>query len=195
MEKKIESQKLSLEKQIQTEKTLKIQVRPPTQVWKLSIFSLTFELQKTKNSYFLSSFVKNILLPQACIELWTSVRKHKYAFSHSSIDYCKPPSLLSLRVYIYHKKSFFFFNVACFCSQAVNKLSEVMAKRKDQERGGIRIVNSEVHKTKQENRKLQQDLKAERQKINSILFKHQKELEDVQAVSAPTTCLKYMQLI
>ncbi|XP_038134615.1 rho-associated protein kinase 2-like isoform X1 [Cyprinodon tularosa] len=66
--------------------------------------------------------------------------------------------------------------------QAVNKLSEVMAKRKDQERGGIRIVNSEVHKTKQENRKLQQDLKAERQKINSILFKHQKELEDVQAL-------------
>lgn len=68
--------------------------------------------------------------------------------------------------------------------QAVNKLAEVMNKRKGTGRGGVRGVDSEVHKKEKENRKLQLELKAERQNLNSIIIKYQKELDDMQAMVA-----------
>ncbi|KAM4713160.1 rho-associated protein kinase 2-like isoform 2-T4 [Anableps anableps] len=74
--------------------------------------------------------------------------------------------------------------------QAVNKLAEVMQKRKEKGRGGVRAVDSEVHKKEKENRKLQLELKAERQNLNSIIFKYQKELDDMQAMVVEETHMR-----
>lgn len=88
-------------------------------------------------------------------------------------------------LYLPYKRALFYCSLF-FCSQAVNKLAEVMNQKKEKGRGGVRAVDSEVHKKEKENRKLQLELKAERQNLNSIIFKYQKELDDMQAVSAPT---------
>ncbi|MEQ2158416.1 hypothetical protein GOODEAATRI_012104, partial [Goodea atripinnis] len=61
-------------------------------------------------------------------------------------------------------------------------LAEVMNKKKETGRGVVRGVDSEVHKKEKENRKLQLELKAERQNLNSIIIKYQKELDDMQAM-------------
>uniref|UniRef100_A0A3Q1F291 Rho-associated protein kinase 2 n=1 Tax=Acanthochromis polyacanthus TaxID=80966 RepID=A0A3Q1F291_9TELE len=65
--------------------------------------------------------------------------------------------------------------------QAVNKLAEVMNKR---EKGGHRSIDTEVHRKKQENRKLQLELRAEKEKLNSTIIKYQKELTEMQALIA-----------
>ncbi|XP_028997048.1 rho-associated protein kinase 1-like isoform X2 [Betta splendens] len=65
--------------------------------------------------------------------------------------------------------------------QAVNKLAEVM-NRRESERGGHRAVDSEVHRKEKENRKLQLELRAEKEKLNSTLIKYQRELMEMQAV-------------
>uniref|UniRef100_A0A8C6MCG1 non-specific serine/threonine protein kinase n=1 Tax=Nothobranchius furzeri TaxID=105023 RepID=A0A8C6MCG1_NOTFU len=70
-----------------------------------------------------------------------------------------------------------------FASQAVNKLAEVM-NRRESVRGGARGIDTEVHRKEKENRKLQLELKAERQKFNSTMMKYQKDLTDMQAVMA-----------
>uniref|UniRef100_A0A1A8BPP1 non-specific serine/threonine protein kinase n=2 Tax=Nothobranchius kadleci TaxID=1051664 RepID=A0A1A8BPP1_NOTKA len=67
--------------------------------------------------------------------------------------------------------------------QAVNKLAEVM-NRRESVRGGARGIDTEVHRKEKENRKLQLELKAERQKFNSTMMKYQKDLTDMQAVMA-----------
>ncbi|XP_032441181.1 rho-associated protein kinase 2-like isoform X1 [Xiphophorus hellerii] len=74
--------------------------------------------------------------------------------------------------------------------QAVNKLAEVMNQKKEKGRGGVRAVDSEVHKKEKENRKLQLELKAERQNLNSIIFKYQKELDDMQAMMVEETHMR-----
>lgn len=58
--------------------------------------------------------------------------------------------------------------------------------RRESERGGHRAIDSEVHRKEKENRKLQLELRAEKEKLNSTLIKYQRELMEMQAVSTPT---------
>uniref|UniRef100_A0A8C5EXH8 non-specific serine/threonine protein kinase n=1 Tax=Gouania willdenowi TaxID=441366 RepID=A0A8C5EXH8_GOUWI len=67
--------------------------------------------------------------------------------------------------------------------QAVNKLHEVMYRR-EKGRGGHRSIDTEVHKRDKENRKLQLELRAEKEKFNSTIFKYQKEMTEMQALIA-----------
>uniref|UniRef100_A0A8C5G851 non-specific serine/threonine protein kinase n=1 Tax=Gouania willdenowi TaxID=441366 RepID=A0A8C5G851_GOUWI len=69
------------------------------------------------------------------------------------------------------------------CFQAVNKLHEVMYRR-EKGRGGHRSIDTEVHKRDKENRKLQLELRAEKEKFNSTIFKYQKEMTEMQALIA-----------
>uniref|UniRef100_A0A3Q3B1U2 non-specific serine/threonine protein kinase n=1 Tax=Kryptolebias marmoratus TaxID=37003 RepID=A0A3Q3B1U2_KRYMA len=68
-------------------------------------------------------------------------------------------------------------------TQAVNKLAEVMNKR-ESVRVGHRGTDTEVHKKEKENRKLQLELKTERQKFNSTIIKLQKDMNELQALVA-----------
>lgn len=81
---------------------------------------------------------------------------------------------------------FFFFST----SQAVNKLAEVM-NRRETVRGGHRGTGTEVHRKEKENRKLQLELRAEKEKLNSTIIKYQREMTEMQAVSTQT--LQYGQ--
>ncbi|XP_076021402.1 rho-associated protein kinase 2-like isoform X2 [Genypterus blacodes] len=65
--------------------------------------------------------------------------------------------------------------------QAVNKLAEVM-NRRETVHGGHRGVDTEVRRKEKENRKLQLELRAEREKLNSTIIKYQRELNEMQAV-------------
>ncbi|XP_069014195.1 rho-associated protein kinase 2-like isoform X2 [Embiotoca jacksoni] len=67
--------------------------------------------------------------------------------------------------------------------QAVNKLAEVM-NRRETLRGGHRTIDTEVHRKEKENRKLQLELRTEKEKLNSTIIKYQKELTDMQALIA-----------
>lgn len=74
-EKHMNSLKLSFEKQLQNERTLKIQVCVwvPTQVWKAWNVSYSLILLKyffTDVCYVSSFVVKNNILLQACVALW-----------------------------------------------------------------------------------------------------------------------------
>ncbi|XP_013871141.1 rho-associated protein kinase 2 [Austrofundulus limnaeus] len=73
--------------------------------------------------------------------------------------------------------------------QAVNKLAEVM-NRKESVRVGHRGIDSEVHKKEKENRKLQLELKAERQKFNSTIIKFQRDMNEMQALMAEESHLR-----
>lgn len=44
-------------------------------------------------------------------------------------------------------------------------------------------MDTEVHRRVKENKKLQQELKAEKAKLNSTMIKYQKEMNEMQAVS------------
>ncbi|XP_049914885.1 rho-associated protein kinase 2-like isoform X2 [Epinephelus moara] len=67
--------------------------------------------------------------------------------------------------------------------QAVNKLAEVM-NRRETVRGGHRGTGTEVHRKEKENRKLQLELRAEKEKLNSTIIKYQREMMDMQALIA-----------
>ncbi|XP_059211979.1 rho-associated protein kinase 2-like [Centropristis striata] len=67
--------------------------------------------------------------------------------------------------------------------QAVNKLAEVM-NRRETGRGGHRTIDTEVHRKEKENRKLQLELRTEKEKLNSTIIKYQRELTDMQATIA-----------
>uniref|UniRef100_A0A673CQD3 Rho-associated protein kinase 2 n=1 Tax=Sphaeramia orbicularis TaxID=375764 RepID=A0A673CQD3_9TELE len=67
--------------------------------------------------------------------------------------------------------------------QAVNKLAEVM-NRRETVRGGHRGIDTEVHRKEKENRKLQLELRTEKEKLNSTIIKYQKELSEMQALIA-----------
>ncbi|XP_061560170.1 rho-associated protein kinase 2-like isoform X4 [Phycodurus eques] len=67
--------------------------------------------------------------------------------------------------------------------QAINKLAEVM-NRREPTRGGHRGIDTEVHRKEKENRKLQLELRSEKDKLNSIIIKYQRELSEMQALIA-----------
>ncbi|XP_051909570.1 rho-associated protein kinase 2-like isoform X3 [Hippocampus zosterae] len=67
--------------------------------------------------------------------------------------------------------------------QAINKLAEVM-NRREPTRGGHRGTDTEMHKKEKENRKLQLELRSEKDKLNSTIIKYQRELSEMQAVIA-----------
>lgn len=50
---------------------------------------------------------------------------------------------------------------------------------------GHRGTDTEVHRKEKENRKLQQELKTEKEKLSSTIIKYQRELTEMQAVSIP----------
>lgn len=58
--------------------------------------------------------------------------------------------------------------------------------RRETVRGGHRSIDTEVHRKEKENRKLQQELRSEKEKFNSTIIKYQKEMTDMQAVSTTT---------
>lgn len=66
--------------------------------------------------------------------------------------------------------------------QAVNKLAEIM-NRKEVRGGGSRRGNdTDVRRKEKENRKLQLELRSEKEKLNSTIIKYQREINDMQAV-------------
>ena len=75
----------------------------------------------------------------------------------------------------------------CVCGggclvQAVSKLAEIMNK-KDPRGGGSRRGNeTDLRRKEKENRKLQLELRTEKEKLNSTIIKYQKEINEMQAV-------------
>ncbi|XP_073689932.1 rho-associated protein kinase 2-like [Garra rufa] len=66
-------------------------------------------------------------------------------------------------------------------TQAVNKLAEIM-NRKEVRGGGSRRGNdTDVRRKEKENRKLQLELRSEKEKLNSTIIKYQREINDMQA--------------
>ncbi|XP_077092776.1 rho-associated protein kinase 2 isoform X3 [Siphateles boraxobius] len=66
-------------------------------------------------------------------------------------------------------------------TQAVNKLAEIM-NRKEVRGGSSRRGNdTDVRRKEKENRKLQLELRSEREKLNSTIIKYQREINDMQA--------------
>ncbi|KAM9496365.1 rho-associated protein kinase 2b isoform 2-T3 [Clarias gariepinus] len=65
--------------------------------------------------------------------------------------------------------------------QAVNKLAEIMNK-KDAPRGVHNADDSTLRRKEKENRKLQLELRSERDKLNSTIIKYQKEISEMQAM-------------
>lgn len=58
--------------------------------------------------------------------------------------------------------------------------------RRETVRVGHRGPDTEVHRKEKENRKLQLELRAEKEKLNSTIIKYQRELDEMQAVSEHT---------
>ncbi|KAM4625308.1 rho-associated protein kinase 2 isoform 2-T2 [Polymixia lowei] len=66
-------------------------------------------------------------------------------------------------------------------TQAVNKLAEIM-NRKEVRGGGSRRGNdTDMRRKEKENRKLQLELRSEKEKLNSTIIKYQREINDMQA--------------
>ncbi|KAM4693597.1 rho-associated protein kinase 2 isoform 2-T3 [Discoglossus pictus] len=62
-------------------------------------------------------------------------------------------------------------------TQAVNKLAEIMNRKGPTKRG----PDTDVRKKEKENRKLQLELKSEREKLTHLVIKYQKEMNEMQA--------------
>ena len=67
--------------------------------------------------------------------------------------------------------------------QAVNKLSEIMNRRETMRAGHRHDDTLDMRRKEKENRKLQLELRSEKQKLNSTIIKYQREINDMQAVS------------
>lgn len=66
-------------------------------------------------------------------------------------------------------------------TQAVNKLAEIM-NRKEVRGGGSRRGNdTDMRRKEKENRKLQLELRSEKEKLNSSIIKYQREISEMQA--------------
>ncbi|XP_062851487.1 rho-associated protein kinase 2 [Trichomycterus rosablanca] len=75
-------------------------------------------------------------------------------------------------------------------TQAVNKLAEIM-NRKDLSRNGSRRGNdTDVKRKEKENRKLQLELRSEREKLNSTIIKYQREINEMQAQLADESVMR-----
>uniref|UniRef100_A0A8C7R1I2 Rho-associated protein kinase n=1 Tax=Oncorhynchus mykiss TaxID=8022 RepID=A0A8C7R1I2_ONCMY len=66
--------------------------------------------------------------------------------------------------------------------QAVNKLSEIMNRRETMRAGHRHDDTLDMRRKEKENRKLQLELRSEKQKLNSTIIKYQREINDMQAV-------------
>ncbi|XP_014060086.2 rho-associated protein kinase 2 isoform X1 [Salmo salar] len=66
--------------------------------------------------------------------------------------------------------------------QAVNKLSEIMNRREMMRTGHHRDDTLDMRRKEKENRKLQLELRSEKEKLNSTIIKYQREINDMQAV-------------
>ncbi|KAI4803853.1 hypothetical protein KUCAC02_025501 [Chaenocephalus aceratus] len=65
-------------------------------------------------------------------------------------------------------------------TQAVNKLAEIM-NRKDRGGGSRRGNDTDLKRKEKENRKLQLELRSEKEKLNSSIIKYQREINEMQA--------------
>uniref|UniRef100_W5LPM5 non-specific serine/threonine protein kinase n=1 Tax=Astyanax mexicanus TaxID=7994 RepID=W5LPM5_ASTMX len=75
-------------------------------------------------------------------------------------------------------------------SSAVNKLAEIM-NRKEVRGGGSRRGNdTDVKRKEKENRKLQLELRSEKEKLNSTIIKYQREINDMQAQLADESVVR-----
>uniref|UniRef100_A0A4W4HGI0 non-specific serine/threonine protein kinase n=1 Tax=Electrophorus electricus TaxID=8005 RepID=A0A4W4HGI0_ELEEL len=75
-------------------------------------------------------------------------------------------------------------------SSAVNKLAEIM-NRKEVRGGGSRRGNdTDVKRKEKENRKLQLELRSEKEKLNSTIIKYQREINDMQAQLADESVMR-----
>ncbi|XP_064781721.1 rho-associated protein kinase 2-like isoform X1 [Oncorhynchus masou masou] len=66
--------------------------------------------------------------------------------------------------------------------QAINKLAEIMNRRETLRTGHNRDDTLDMRRKEKENRKLQLELRSEKEKLNSTIIKYQKEINDMQAV-------------
>ncbi|XP_045067302.1 rho-associated protein kinase 2 [Coregonus clupeaformis] len=66
--------------------------------------------------------------------------------------------------------------------QAVNKLAEIMNRRETLRTGHRGDDTLDVRRKEKENRKLQLELRSEKEKLNSTIIKYQREINDMQAV-------------
>lgn len=80
----------------------------------------------------------------------------------------------------------------CVRLQAVNKLAEIM-NRKEVRGGGSRRGNdTDMRRKEKENRKLQLELRSEKEKLNSSIIKYQREINEMQAVSRTHTQFEFL---
>uniref|UniRef100_A0A8C5AE38 non-specific serine/threonine protein kinase n=1 Tax=Gadus morhua TaxID=8049 RepID=A0A8C5AE38_GADMO len=69
-------------------------------------------------------------------------------------------------------------------TQAVNKLAEIMNRKELRGAGSRRGNDTELRRKEKENRKLQLELRSEKEKLNSTIIKYQREINDAQAQMA-----------
>lgn len=67
--------------------------------------------------------------------------------------------------------------------QAVNKLAEIMNRKEIRGGGSRRGNDTDMRRKEKENRKLQLELRSEKEKLNSSIIKYQREINEMQAVS------------
>uniref|UniRef100_A0A674NB96 non-specific serine/threonine protein kinase n=1 Tax=Takifugu rubripes TaxID=31033 RepID=A0A674NB96_TAKRU len=67
------------------------------------------------------------------------------------------------------------------CLQAVNKLAEIMNRKEIRGGGSRRGNDTDMRRKEKENRKLQLELRSEKEKLNSAIIKYQKEINEMQA--------------
>ncbi|KAG7281263.1 hypothetical protein CRUP_019788 [Coryphaenoides rupestris] len=66
-------------------------------------------------------------------------------------------------------------------TQAVNKLAEIMNRKELRGVGSRRGNDTDMRRKEKENRKLQLELRSEKEKLNSTIIKYQREVNDAQA--------------
>uniref|UniRef100_A0A4W6FB69 non-specific serine/threonine protein kinase n=1 Tax=Lates calcarifer TaxID=8187 RepID=A0A4W6FB69_LATCA len=66
-------------------------------------------------------------------------------------------------------------------TQAVNKLAEIIYRREFRSRDSRRGNDTDMRRKEKENRKLQLELRSEKEKLNSTIIKYQKEINEMQA--------------
>uniref|UniRef100_A0A8C9YKQ6 non-specific serine/threonine protein kinase n=1 Tax=Sander lucioperca TaxID=283035 RepID=A0A8C9YKQ6_SANLU len=67
------------------------------------------------------------------------------------------------------------------CPQAVNKLAEIMNRKEVRGVGSRRGNDTDMRRKEKENRKLQLELRSEKEKLNSSIIKYQREINEMQA--------------
>ncbi|XP_047668871.1 rho-associated protein kinase 2 isoform X5 [Tachysurus fulvidraco] len=75
-------------------------------------------------------------------------------------------------------------------TQAVNKLAEIMNRKEVRGNGSRRGNDTDVKRKEKENRKLQLELRSEREKLNSSIIKYQREINEMQAQLAEESVMR-----